>query len=64
MISIFAGALVIAGLFTSCPGGSCTRWFSAVGELKTGSVFDGRIFGPGKAVSERLSRASLSPVSP
>ena len=30
MISIFFGALVIAGLFTFCRAGSCMRWFSAI----------------------------------
>ena len=28
MISIFAGALVVAGLFTLLPGGSCIRYCS------------------------------------
>jgi hypothetical protein len=34
MICIFCGALVIAGLFTLLPGGSCTASFSAISELR------------------------------
>jgi hypothetical protein len=45
MISIFCGALVIAGLFTFVPGRICTQCFSAT-KASPNRVFREADFGP------------------